>query len=444
MVLCGSFAAHGQDCGTLSLADTINICAGGTATITATATSTGTIESLTWSPTTGLSSSTTPSTTITGTTSGYYYITMIETDGPNLVVNPNFSAGNTGFTSAYSYVTPASSALWFENRYTITTNPSSCHPSAYSHGDHTTGSGNMMAINGASTSVNVWTQTVAVTPNTNYNFSAWVANWSASVLPSNCPILQFQVNGTSLETPDTILSPSGTWREFQAVWNSGTATTATINVRNMTTAIVGNDFSLDDISFRKVCVTRDSIYVNVGDVASSIAITGPTTAAPGTSVTVTASVAGVMPGYTIKWYNRGALIGITGVPNITYTKGTEIDTITAVILQESGCTDSITSNIHEVLVDPNTATAQTAKPKFIIHPNPVHGMATISIPAGTINNIAVIDLLGRDLSSQILKNINTIGKQWATLDMNTLPKGTYLIKVMTSDGALFIERLTKE
>ena len=96
----------------------------------------------------------------------------------SIVVNGDFSAGNTGFTSQYIYVTPGSNHLWPEGLYTVDTNPHNSHDNFYNMGDHTTGSGMMMIINGdANTSKIVWqgtTNTDLVVGNT-YDFSAWVA-----------------------------------------------------------------------------------------------------------------------------------------------------------------------------------------------------------------------------------------------------------------------------
>ena len=87
----------------------------------------------------------------------------------------------------------------------------------------------------------------------------WLSNWSAST--NALPIIQFQINGT-LIGPVYNLSPvTATWEQFNAVWNSGSNTTATICINDQQTGAIGNDFALDDISFRQTCKVTDSIYV---------------------------------------------------------------------------------------------------------------------------------------------------------------------------------------
>ena len=62
--------------------------------------------------------------------------------GPELVTNGDFSQGNTGFTTVYSYANFA-----WPGRFGITTDASANNPGSWSpcH-DHTTGSGNFMWV----------------------------------------------------------------------------------------------------------------------------------------------------------------------------------------------------------------------------------------------------------------------------------------------------------
>ena len=91
-----------------------------------------------------------------------------------LVVNPDFSAGNIGFTSDYTYCN-SGGCLLPEATYAVGANPTFFHPS-FQGTDHTTGTGNLMIVNGAGTpNTNVWCQTIGVNPNTTYLFSAWIS-----------------------------------------------------------------------------------------------------------------------------------------------------------------------------------------------------------------------------------------------------------------------------
>lgn len=172
------------------------------------------------------------------------------------VVNGDFEQGNTGFVSDYNYRTPSGNeTLYDEGAYTITTAVNLVHSSApapaCSH-DHTTGSGNMMAVNGGS-DVNkiVWEQTVTgLKPYTSYVFSAWVMNWDQENM--NMAQLEFSING---QLQGGRISPQGGyghWTQVYAIWNSGADTDATIRLVNFQNAANGNDFAIDDISLSEV------------------------------------------------------------------------------------------------------------------------------------------------------------------------------------------------
>lgn len=165
----------------------------------------------------------------------------------NLIVNGDFEAGNAGFTTDYTYdsTTPIDGC----NYYAIGTDPRTWNsPWWASYGDHTSGFGKMFIADGHTVwDKTLWQQTVTVAPNTPYIFSYWAAT-SYSERP---PELRTFINGVrigDLQLP----SQTGQWVKFEAVWNSGTATSATIRLVDLVTYSVGNDFTLDDISLQVV------------------------------------------------------------------------------------------------------------------------------------------------------------------------------------------------
>ena len=214
-----------------------------------------------WLPTTGLSNPSIANPVATPSVTTTYYVSSLVQEKNNLVVNGDFEQGNTGFASAYTYVTGYNS-LWTAGVYTITTDPHNEHSLASSFGDHTSGSGQMMAMNGASTPINVWCQSIKVTPNTNYAFSAWFANWSSDAI-DNLPEIQFAINGSLIGSLNNFPQGQGKWVQFYTIWNSGNNTNITICINDQQTAIGGNDFSIDDISFTKIDSLYDSIKVTV-------------------------------------------------------------------------------------------------------------------------------------------------------------------------------------
>jgi hypothetical protein len=102
----------------------------------------------------------------------------------------------------------------------------------------------MMAINGTNSSNSLmWSQTVSVEPNTLYDFSLWVSNWS------NAPAGTFEVrfNGVPLVGAKAPLD-GGVWKNHSATWDSAASRTLTIEILNTSSFYNGNDFALDDIS----------------------------------------------------------------------------------------------------------------------------------------------------------------------------------------------------
>ena len=210
-----------------------------------------------WSPATGLSVTEGPVTvaspmvTTTYTCEGY-------APGAESVVNSNFDQGNTGFTSAYQY----NSNLWAEGTYYVDSDASLHHENfhGYGHG----GSGNFMMVNGATNpGTNVWTEQISVTPNKWYAFSTWACTLAGSA--NQVALLQFSINGTQIGEVFSAPPQTMVWEQFYELWYSGTATSATITILNQNTGGDGNDFGLDDISFRELVMVGNptcTVYVN--------------------------------------------------------------------------------------------------------------------------------------------------------------------------------------
>ena len=208
-----------------------------------------------WSPTTYLNDPALANPT-TNTPVPITYFFTAEIPGSNIITNGEFSWGNTGFTSQYNFANPNVT----EGQYFVGPNPQNWNASLSACTDHTTGNGNMLLVNGAPVAdVNVWTQTVPVSPNTNYAFSTWVQ----ALFTPNPAQLNFSINGGTLGNLITASLPTCTWTQFYTTWNSGNNTSATISIVNKNTFVQGNDFALDDISFSPVLIKRDSVIITV-------------------------------------------------------------------------------------------------------------------------------------------------------------------------------------
>ncbi|MCH2230787.1 MAG: gliding motility-associated C-terminal domain-containing protein [Crocinitomicaceae bacterium] len=180
----------------------------------------------------------------------------------NLISNGDFEAGDTGFSTGY---VPGSGGGWGlisnPGEYAITTSPSLAHNNFTPCGDHTTGTGNMLVVNGSSIpNTSVWCQTVAVTPGTDYDFSCWVSN---ALTDPNVGELQFYVNGAAIGSVFTTSTVGCQWVQYTDSWNSGVLTSADLCIVNQSIAGSGNDFCVDDIEFGPTCVASDTMNLAV-------------------------------------------------------------------------------------------------------------------------------------------------------------------------------------
>ncbi len=265
-----------QTCTTIAMPDSVYACNNDTVSILAQYTvPTGlTVIDSNWTPATGINVTNFYNPIFSpGTTSQTYTLNIYSLTPTEYVQDGNFDSLNTNsqyFSSTYRDTSGAGS-LWPEGYYSIQNNPMNVHPNFASFGDHTTGTGNMMVINGDSSNSDIWCQTILVAPGTYYDFSAW----AASCTNTNTAILQFKINGVLVDSPLHLTDTNGLWREFHALWYSDTSTVITICINDQQTALSGNDFAIDDVSFKLVCQSTASVYVGVPNLNDSIELVKP-------------------------------------------------------------------------------------------------------------------------------------------------------------------------
>ena len=169
----------------------------------------------------------------------------IDTASANLVVNGDFQAGNTGFTTAYS----AAGIGAAEGTYSIVSNPFPSNPSATSYFDHTFGTsdGLMMAVNGATTpSQLVWGEAFSgLTIGQQYVFSLWLSSWFAAPNLPNAT-LDIRIGGVSRAI---FFAPTvaGIWERRSFSWTATSSSIAFAAIFDTELAVFPNDFALDDI-----------------------------------------------------------------------------------------------------------------------------------------------------------------------------------------------------
>jgi photosystem II stability/assembly factor-like uncharacterized protein len=183
---------------------------------------------------------------------------------PNLVKNGDFSLGNDGsFTSALPNGSSCNGtcqvgAYCVSNNFTTKCNT---WPSSFDH-TYSTSGGSFMSIDGNTSvngPVNIWRHStlIPVNMNTTYKFSFW----AKSIYTTAQQVLNIDmaINGTALKAVPNTLSTS-IWKEYIMIWNSGSATTADLAIRQLTPAAF-SDFGIDDISF--CCVDCEDFMTEV-------------------------------------------------------------------------------------------------------------------------------------------------------------------------------------
>jgi hypothetical protein len=257
--------------------------------------------------------------------SGYDTMPIFNCNGicHNLIYNGDFSLGNTGFTTTYTLDPTPTDGSSIPGYYNITTNADIEHQGWYGYGHG--GSGNFLIVDEDDLSTSLcdsvmWKQTVNVQSNKNYRLNFWISEldeddtWSGAAIKSYINGVAIVFHPVNL-TPRTIVTAPvdptypDTWIPVCAVWNSGSATTATIELdegRPRKTGLLGSDIGIDDIAFgldasveagnnQAICLgqcatltaTGDSTYLWSNGSTTSTIVVCPTTT---TTYTVTGTI----------------------------------------------------------------------------------------------------------------------------------------------------------
>ncbi|MCC5922158.1 MAG: gliding motility-associated C-terminal domain-containing protein [Crocinitomicaceae bacterium] len=162
----------------------------------------------------------------------------------NLIFNPSFGLGNSGFYS--DYFISSSNPSGAQGVVGVASDPSLF----FNQFDNCTdqdGNDAMLVVDGATfntpTAI-VWKQAVPVIPNTTYSFSYW----ATSVTNNNPAELRSSINGV-IQNTTTLSNTTCNWQQITFNWNSGNDTIAIIDINNLNFEAAGNDFALDNFSF---------------------------------------------------------------------------------------------------------------------------------------------------------------------------------------------------
>lgn len=330
-------------------ANPYNVCAGSNVTLTSTGSN---IINQSWSGPNGFYSTSPNPNLGTGTTAlnGNYTVTGAVGSGVNLLTNGDFELGNTGFGSTYAYNTGT------YGRYVITNNPSSVDATYFINGtDHTPSPGTqMMVVDGAETTgAIIWSQTIAVNPNTAYQFSYYAENIN-KVGNANYAKLQLYVNNVPVGPINTLSAT--TWSQYLCNVNSGTSTSLQLTLINTFIGGDGNDFGLDDMVFEQVFQVSSTVPLTVNPLVTPTAViaasSNPSTQGATVTFTATPTNGGAAPTYA--WYVNNVLqVGIGATFSYVPQTGDQVKCVLTSSLQ---CTTAnpVNSNTITMVVNPST------------------------------------------------------------------------------------------
>ena len=262
-------------------------------------------------------------------TNGSCVQTVYSKVNDELVINGDFELGPEGrntFTSGYIFDPTDPDGYLGEGKFGIGKNaqpyymeyPTPPYGGFKGAHDHTSGNGYFMIVDGTGKQTIVWEQTISVEPNTDYYFAAWALNIYNYYQD---PHLQFAVNDTLIGT-DVIVnewtnSDNNPWLDkfrFYGMWNSHSATTAKVQIWDLTTGLYGNDFGLDDISFGSLEPPPSTLISATGSDNQSICVdTRLTDIIYSTYKASTATVTGLPSGVTASGIVSNKLT-ISGIP----------------------------------------------------------------------------------------------------------------------------------
>lgn len=225
----------------------------------------GVPDKFSWMPSTYLSDPNALDPFVNAPPGKYTYTFKVEAVGTiDFINNGNFESGNSGFSHEYNYGVPG--GPFAPGWLSVGTNPLGYNAAWTPCGDHTSGSGNQLIVDGhTNANAKVWCQTVNVTVGRSYMFRFFVQ----SVFPNNPAQLNVLANNVSFGN----IQAAGVcdWQMFEGCF---TATSASVEICIRETSGVGfgNDFAIDDISLFEKCIDEDDVIVEIIDLKAKINI----------------------------------------------------------------------------------------------------------------------------------------------------------------------------
>ncbi|HEX8016257.1 MAG TPA: T9SS type A sorting domain-containing protein [Flavobacterium sp.] len=422
-------------------------------------------------------------------------------DSENLVVNGNFEAGNSGFTSAYTL-----DASTYPGQYNVTntatafgatiTDHSFCaDPVTYASND------NYLTVNGKtqqSGSSVVWEQTIAgLRRGEKYRFCANFKNMKQCTFDI-LPKVRIEAGSatSAVFTVNVATANACDWQNADVVFTA-TGISETVRIYlDETGNGDGNDLAIDDIyvgalgdpglaitvqhngtnnaiiaSVNSIATSDDSIKGNcrkyhwyVAEVTSypSVVINWSTFAHgnnagsnlppfAGTSSATTWDLTTTFPGYTFA-NNKLYIIGMYTPECDCYDSGFTYQltfNTTAKSANAAGITEEQKAEIIDAILnglkpgktdssDTDNLSTET-KDNVQLYPNPVTNELTVSALNEVISEVIISDSMGKTVKKQSFRSQNSIEK----INVSGLAQGLYFVKVM-SDKNTYLSKLIKD
>jgi gliding motility-associated-like protein len=302
---------------------------------------------------------------INNLSAGNYSVTLIDTckaSGAELVVNGHFEDGNTGFTNGYACCSGG------PGNFAVDVDPNFYNAGHFGSGYG--GGGNYLIVDGSTIpGTSFWCQTIPVSPNTYYTLSAFVAsNYTGATA-----IVEFDINGVSVGTlnaPAVLYQ----WDPFSTVWFSGANTSASICMIDQNTIGGGNDFGVDNISFKSCTSCSATVPFTIIEPAALTATTTQTNivCSGGNTGSATVTAAGGTGAYSYSW-NTAPVQTTATASNLA--AGSYTVTVTDANLCSATASVTITST-SSISASINTQTNVSCN-------GGSNGTATVSINGGT-------------------------------------------------------------
>ncbi|MFN3753916.1 beta strand repeat-containing protein, partial [Flavobacterium sp.] len=200
----------------------------------------------------------------------------------NLLTNGDFETGSViGFFSngaGYVRIFPPFSGTTNTGNWALTTDPFPMNTASFvTSGDHTSGSGFMMIVDGNTTGgqQNFWEAgnggggVCGLTAGTTYTFSYWIRSVygpvAGSPTPANIGVQILNANSVTLVSGSAIAPPTASgWQQVVYTFVAN-GPCANIKLFNNNTSAVGNDFAVDDFS-----VTAPPLPLNISNTVSNV------------------------------------------------------------------------------------------------------------------------------------------------------------------------------